>query len=254
MWRLVTAPYFRRKFSSNAPTTTTAAAVVAAVTTTASLAFLWQQQQQQEEERNQKEGEEERGVAQQSPHPWMTQCESASVTGGTMQFRTSRLRRHSTIQKMEILAENDRLEARYEIDWKQPLGEGTFGKVFKGVDRRTGERVAVKQIFKKLTDNESFQREMEALLRVRQARGHPNICGMRENFDEGEYYYLVLDLIDGGELFDYLIEQGAFSEYEASRLVREVASALAFMVRPNGTMSGAFCCVCESFFVTDFDR
>ena len=39
----------------------------------------------------------------------------------------------------------------------------------------------------------------------------------------------MLDYIDGGELFDHLIEMGAYSEHDASRLVREVASALSFL-------------------------
>jgi len=28
-----------------------------------------------------------------------------------------------------------------------------------------------------------------------QYRGHPNICGLRENFDEGNYFYFSLDLV-----------------------------------------------------------
>jgi serine/threonine protein kinase len=52
---------------------------------------------------------------------------------------------------------------------------------------------------------------------------------LKENFDEGGYYYLVLDLVRGGEVFDRLIEDGAYSEADAARLVREVGSALAFI-------------------------
>ena len=69
---------------------------------------------------------------------------------------------------------------------------------------------------------------MEALLHIRQHGGHPNICRLRENFDEGQYYYLILDLVSGGEMFDHLVNQGPYSEADAARLIREVASALAF--------------------------
>lgn len=58
---------------------------------------------------------------------------------------------------------------------------------------------------------------------------HPNICGLQENFDEGEHYYLVLDLVNGGEMFDQLVSHGAYSEATAARLFREVAAATAFM-------------------------
>lgn len=62
---------------------------------------------------------------------------------------------------------------------------------------------------------------------------HPNICGMHENFDEGQYFYFSLDLISGGEMFDHLIRSGPYSEEHAARLIREVASALAFMHGTN---------------------
>lgn len=88
---------------------------------------------------------------------------------------------------------------------------------------------AVKQISKQYTDVSTFQREMDAFLQIRKSGGHPNICGLRENFDEGDFYYLILDLIQGGEMFDHLVKDGAYSEADAARLVREVGSALSFL-------------------------
>jgi serine/threonine protein kinase len=88
---------------------------------------------------------------------------------------------------------------------------------------------AVKQISKQYTNDTTFQREMDAFMHMRKWGGHPNICGLRENFDEGDFYYLILDLIQGGEMFDHLIKDGAYSEADAARLVREVGSALSFL-------------------------
>eukprot|EP00980_Cylindrotheca_fusiformis_P031710 scaffold26835_cov98-Cylindrotheca_fusiformis.AAC.1 len=121
------------------------------------------------------------------------------------------------------------LESIYQLDKKTPLGEGAFGQVFLGIHRTTGEKVAVKKIWKEFTDREDCQREMNALLHIRAHGGHPHICSLRENFDEKEHYALVLDLINGGELFDRLVENGAYSELDASRLMREVASAMNFL-------------------------
>ncbi len=88
---------------------------------------------------------------------------------------------------------------------------------------------AVKQISKEYTNDIGFQREMDAFLHIRKLGGHPNLCGLRENFDEGGFYYLVMDLIRGGEMFDHLVKDGAYSEFDAARLVREVGSALSFL-------------------------
>lgn len=48
-------------------------------------------------------------------------------------------------------------------------------------------------------------------------------------YEDHDHYYLVMDLVSGGEMFDHLINYGAYSEADAARLMREVASALAFL-------------------------
>jgi hypothetical protein len=157
---------------------------------------------------------------------------SASCEAGTMASpigRRTRLARRATIRKMDENQSRDTLRSKYAVDWDDPLGEGGFGAVYLATDRRTGEKVACKKIDKKFTDDSSFQHEMNALLHLRKAGGHPNICSLREHFNEDGYYYLILDLVQGGEMFDHLVANGAYSEADAARLVREVASALAFV-------------------------
>ena len=82
---------------------------------------------------------------------------------------------------------------------------------------------------KEFTNAESLQREIDALLRVRESGSHPNICRLKENFDQRGNFYLVMDLIVGGEMFDHLAQNGPYSEADAARLVMETASALAFL-------------------------
>jgi serine/threonine protein kinase len=142
---------------------------------------------------------------------------------------SSRLRKRKTVEMFEHTASEGSLESKYSVQWQKPLAEGAFGVVYQATNLETGEEVAVKKISKQLTDHAGFQREMDALMHLRENGGHPNICGLRENFDEDGYYYVVLDLITGGEMFDHLISKGAYSEADAARLIREIASALAFL-------------------------
>ena len=90
-------------------------------------------------------------------------------------------------------------------------------------------QVALKKITKRYTNNSSFCRETDALLRIYNNGGHPNISGLRDMYEDHDHYYLVMDLVSGGEMFDHLITYGAYSEADAARLMREVASALAFL-------------------------
>ena len=122
------------------------------------------------------------------------------------------------------------LEQKYRVDWKTPLGEGAYGKVYLAMNISTKENVALKKIDKRHTDTTVFQTETKALLEIHKNNGHPNICGLKDMYEDQSYYFLVFDLVPGGEMFEHLINYGAYSEADASRLMREVASALAFLV------------------------
>ncbi|CAB9525992.1 MAP kinase-activated protein kinase 2 (Fragment) [Seminavis robusta] len=145
------------------------------------------------------------------------------------QRKSADLRRFRTLRRMDENSTKDSMDSRYDVDWDSPLGEGSFGAVYVATDRRTGEKVAVKKISKMYTNEDEFYREMAALLHISKAGGHPGICSLREHFNEKGHYILILDLVSGGEMFDHLVEQGAYSEADAARLIREVASSLYFI-------------------------
>jgi serine/threonine protein kinase len=170
--------------------------------------------------------------------PTISSCEEQAVTprnktphnSNNHSTTSALLQRYRTIRRMDLHSTKDQpLEARYRWNINDILGEGAFGAVYKAYDRETQEPVALKKISKIHTDNEGFQREMRALLHIRDQGGHPHVCALRENFDDPDHYYLILDYIGGGEMFESLINNGAYSERDAARLVREVADALSFL-------------------------
>ncbi len=165
------------------------------------------------------------------PSPHSCQCESFPIQSSlTAQSKAAILSRRATIRILnETSNPIENLHAKYFIDWSRHLGEGAFGQVFLAQNKRTGDKVALKKIPKKFTDNASFQNEVNALFRVEANGGHPYICSIKEIFEDGKYYHLVLDLVSGGEMFEHLIKMGAYSEQDASRLVKEVACALSFL-------------------------
>lgn len=118
------------------------------------------------------------------------------------------LERRRTLRRLDEGRDKRRLESVYSVDWGNPLGEGGFGAVYPAVEKLTKKKVAVKVISKKYTNDDGFRREMEALMQIRRLGGHPNLCGLHENFDEGGKFYLTLDHISGGEMFDHLIKSG----------------------------------------------
>jgi len=156
------------------------------------------------------------------------QCEHSTSRFHLLPDHDLRLARSVTSKRMSQEAATRSFFSLYEVDFDNPLGSGAYGDVYLCRERATGESYALKKIPKEYTENAEFQREMNALLYLRAHGGHPNICMLKENFDEEDDYLLVFDLIDGGEMFYHLIQHGAYSEADASRLVRQVASALDF--------------------------
>lgn len=121
------------------------------------------------------------------------------------------------------------LDDKYNVNWTNVIGEGAYGTVHPARLKLTGEKVALKKIGKKYTSSNSFRNETDALLRIYDNGGHPNISGLRDMYEDEGHFYLILDLVSGGEMFEHLIEYGAYSEADSARLMQEVASALAFL-------------------------
>jgi aminoglycoside phosphotransferase len=159
------------------------------------------------------------------------QCDSWFTWSGSSgdTDKKKSLQRKSTSEYLSELAETDPLENRFDVDWDSPIGEGAFGLVYKAKDRKTGENVAIKAVPRSAEYNTAFQREIDALMYLKEQGGHPCICQLRANYQTGDYYYFVLDLVEGGEMFDHLASHGPYSEADAARLIREIASALAFL-------------------------
>ena len=110
------------------------------------------------------------------------------------------------------------------------LGEGGFGQVYRATRRSNGREVALKRIPKEWTKSDEFQREVNALCKLNDvAGGHQHICQMYDVFEDDDEYWLSMELIEGGEVFEHLIERGAYSEAMAATFLRQFAEALAFM-------------------------
>ena len=72
------------------------------------------------------------------------------------------------------------LHEKYKVDWNTVLGEGAYGSVHPARLALTGEKVALKKISKRFTNSSDFFTETDALLRIYDNGGHPNISGLRD--------------------------------------------------------------------------
>ena len=100
----------------------------------------------------------------------------------------------------------------------QELGTGAMSVVRMAEHKHSGRRLAVKCIAKEplnLDDEAALLQEVNIL----QQLDHPNIVKLHAFFDEPTMFYLVMDLIEGGELFERIAQKEFYSEKEARDLI-----------------------------------
>jgi len=109
------------------------------------------------------------------------------------------------------------------------LGEGIFGSVKLGVEKKTKERVAIKIIKKKKakpSDIELVRTEID----VMKLCHHPNVVHLLDHFENAEYIFIVMEYIRGGRLTDYMREKKFnFTEKRAAELIYEIAIGVKYL-------------------------
>lgn len=121
-----------------------------------------------------------------------------------------------------------KLEERYFLQ-KVKLGQGSFGTVWRAVDRHTDQVVAIKQMEKSKMPRRGITRaDVEREISMMRACCHENITKLFDTFEDQGSIYLALEYCDGGDFGDKVKERGmSLREEEAADWMRQVLSAVA---------------------------
>jgi calcium/calmodulin-dependent protein kinase I len=115
------------------------------------------------------------------------------------------------------------ISSRYTLGKK--LGDGAYATVYEATLIEDNSKWAIKVIDKSKTtpdDMVEVKWEAEALKVVE----HENITYLRESIESANYYYLVMEVMSGGELFDRIVEKEHYSEKMARDAIRTICTAL----------------------------
>eukprot|EP01098_Paradermamoeba_levis_P003063 TRINITY_DN1432_c0_g1_i10.p1 TRINITY_DN1432_c0_g1~~TRINITY_DN1432_c0_g1_i10.p1 ORF type:complete len:380 (+),score=66.81 TRINITY_DN1432_c0_g1_i10:426-1565(+) len=114
---------------------------------------------------------------------------------------------------------------------KDSIGSGAFAVVKLAIEKKTGQRYAIKIIDKKKFSMNNRSRkdvimdEVNILMKVK----HPNIIFIKEVFDSPNQLCIVLELSNGGELFDRIVKNGRFSEERCQNLFYQMLLAVEYL-------------------------
>ncbi|XP_049815446.1 serine/threonine-protein kinase par-1-like isoform X1 [Schistocerca nitens] len=121
---------------------------------------------------------------------------------------------------------NHRRKLKQRFDIIKKLGQGTYGKVQLGINKETGQEVAIKTIKKAKIETEADLVRIRREIQIMSSVQHPNIIHIYEVFENREKMVLVMEYAAGGELYDYLSERKVLSEDEARRIFRQISTAV----------------------------
>lgn len=116
------------------------------------------------------------------------------------------------------------------------LGEGTFGEVRLAYRQETLERVAVKILKKKgsqlLLNN---VKQIENEIKLLQSVNHPNIIRLEDVIDSPEKIFIIMEVAEGGELFDRLVTQRRLPEMTVKFYFYQLVLAIQYLHMKNIT-------------------
>lgn len=118
-------------------------------------------------------------------------------------------------------------QERYFLQ-KVKLGEGSFGTVWRAVDRQTSTTVAVKQLDKAVLPKRGVRRaDIEREISVMQAVNHENVTKLYGSWEDAQSIFLALEYCNGGDFGDKVREKGMdLEEWVAAKWMYQIISAI----------------------------
>lgn len=109
-----------------------------------------------------------------------------------------------------------------DYDIGKKLGSGAFAEVFLCSAKPHGMKHAVKII-------KNGEATVELEINILKGLKHDNIVRLIDVLQEGPTIYIVQELISGGEMFDYIIDKGTYSEADAAKAFGEILEGLKYL-------------------------
>ncbi|KAJ7976801.1 Calcium-dependent protein kinase [Quillaja saponaria] len=139
-------------------------------------------------------------------------------------------------KKLTVLKESTgrEIELRYVLG--RELGRGEFGITYLCTDKGTGETFACKSITKKklktAVDIDDVRREVEIMKHLPK---HPNFVSLRDTYEDDNAVHIVMELCEGGELFDRIVARGHYTERAAAAVTKTIVEVVQ-MCHKHGVM------------------
>lgn len=111
---------------------------------------------------------------------------------------------------------------------KNKICKGSSATVWECQHKKSGELFAVKIIKReglKASDDEAVMNEVAVV----QSLDHPHIVRFVNFYEEPDYFFLVMELMAGGDVFDRIVKKTHYTELDARDLIKTLLKAVEYM-------------------------
>lgn len=129
--------------------------------------------------------------------------------------------------KLVVLKDPTGHNIQEKYDLGRELGRGEFGITYLCTDVDSGDKYACKSILKKklrtAVDIDDVRREVEIMKHLPK---HPNIVSLKDSYEDDSAVHIVMELCEGGELFDRIVARGHYTERAAAGIMKTIVEVV----------------------------
>ncbi|KAJ2959329.1 hypothetical protein NQZ79_g5244 [Umbelopsis isabellina] len=127
-------------------------------------------------------------------------------------------------EKLSLRSKSNQILAQYQLG--NCIGRGQFGSVYRALNLKNGEVVAVKRI---KIDDENILADIMREVVMLKAVGHPNVVKYHGFIQKSGYMNIVLEYVENGSLLSTLKAFGAFPEKLVASFGVKILSGLEYL-------------------------
>ena len=142
------------------------------------------------------------------------------------QSSTSNVGGGSTATLSSIMSHIPRLKFADLYELTTQIRKGSYAVVYRAAHKQTGEIYAVKVVQRqglKPADDEAVMNEVAIM---QQLAGKKHFCQLIDFYEETDAFYLVMEYMDGGDVFDQVVKKTHYTEKDARDLVAILLKAV----------------------------
>lgn len=123
------------------------------------------------------------------------------------------------------------IEEFYQLG--KTIGGGAFGTVVLAWDRKSKEKCAVKIIQRTSGTSAKMREHLQREMEVMKCVNHPGVVRTYHIFNLHRTIYIAMELVEGGDLFDFISEQASLKEGQAISVVKGILEAVNYLHGEN---------------------